>query len=664
MGLDAIVRHVDYIASRIGVDHVAFGSDFEGAPMPADLGGVSGLPRLVEAIAAAGYDEAAIAKITHGNWLRVLDDVWKPWARYYRRAGFDARPTLLDAVGRFPAPGVAVDLGAGTGRDTLELLRRGWRVVAIDGEPEAVEQDRPAGRAGRRSPRGGRRAVRVDAVAGVRPPERELRDPVLPARPVSRGLGADRRLDPSRRAIRRAVLRPERRLGAHGAADPLPRRGRAAARAVRDREPASRRMPTGRPRSGRRSTGISSTWSRGSNRYGRGMRERVVVPGLTVSVVGVGCNNFGWRLDVGRTRDVVDEAIAAGITLFDTAESYGDGESEEFLGRAIAGRRERVVIATKFGWGRGRDDNSIARGHPDYVRGAIEGSLQRLGTDYVDLYQYHRPDGVTPIEETLGAMSELVDEGKVRFIGSSNFSAAQVEEAAGVAAERGFARFVTEQSRYSWLERGAEDELIPACERLGVALLPVLPAGERAADGQVPPRRARAGGDAAVGAARGLGRAVVEDRGARAVRGRSRPVAARDGDRLARGPADGLLGDRRGDVAGAGARERRGCGVGALGGRARRAARALMSESQWQAMAPRWERGTRAAVGLDAAGERVARLAARSAAGAGGARSRGRDGGDGVSRRGASRPVGAADLGRPGARDGRGRRAGRRRGWA
>ena len=205
------------------------------------------------------------------------------------------------------------------------------------------------------------------------------------------------------------------------------------------------------------------------------MRERIVVPGLTVSVVGVGCNNFGWRLDVGRTRDVVDEAIAAGITLFDTAESYGDGDSEEFLGRAIAGRRERVVIATKFGWGRGRDDNSTARGHPDYVRGAIEGSLQRLGTDYVDLYQYHRPDGVTPIEETLGAMNELVDEGKVRFIGSSNFSAAQVEEAAGIAAARGFARFVTEQSRYSWLEREAEDELIPACERLGVALLPYFP---------------------------------------------------------------------------------------------------------------------------------------------------------------------------------------------
>ena len=111
----------------------------------------------------------------------------------------------------------------------------------------------------------------------------------------------------------------------------------------------------------------------------------------------------------GRRGAVVDAAIDAGITLFDTAESYGDGESEQFLGRALAGRRDRVVIATKFGWGRGRDDDSIARGHPEYVRAAIDASLQRLGTDYVDLYQYHRPDGVTPIEETLGAMDELVD---------------------------------------------------------------------------------------------------------------------------------------------------------------------------------------------------------------------------------------------------------------
>jgi aryl-alcohol dehydrogenase-like predicted oxidoreductase len=205
------------------------------------------------------------------------------------------------------------------------------------------------------------------------------------------------------------------------------------------------------------------------------MREREVAPGLTVSVVGVGCNNFGWRLDQGKVHDVVDEAIGCGITVFDTAESYGDGESEEFLGRAIRGRRDRVIIATKFGWGRGREDNSIARGRREYLRGAIEGSLQRLGVEYVDLYQYHRPDGVTPIEETLGAMSELVDEGKVRFIGSSNFSAEQVEEAEGLAASRGLVRFVTAQNRYSWLVRDAEAELIPACERLGVSLLPYFP---------------------------------------------------------------------------------------------------------------------------------------------------------------------------------------------
>ena len=303
------------------------------------------------------------------------------------------------------------------------------------------------------------------------------------------------------------------------------------------------------------------------------------------------------------------------------------------------------MIATKFGWGRGRDDNSIARGHPDYVRGAIEGSLQRLGTDYVDLYQYHRPDGVTPIEETLGAMSELVDEGKVRFIGSSNFSAAQVEEAAGVAADRGLARFVTAQSRYSWLEREAEDELIPACERLGVALLPYFPLASGLLTGKYrrdapEPAGTRLSGRLEVSGEQWSKIEALERFGARAW-----TVAARDGDRLARGTADGLLGDRRGDVAGAGARERRGCGVGAVGGRARRAARALMSESQWQAMAPRWERGRELLWASTRAVSEWLVVAARPAAGAGRARPRRRDGGDGVSRRGAARPVGAADLG-------------------
>ena len=138
--LTGIVRHIDYIASRIGVDHVAFGSDFEGAELAEDLDGVAGLPRLLNALRTAGYDEEALEKITHGNWLRVLGETWRPWRRYFRTAGLDARPTLLDAVDRFPAPGLAVDLGAGTGRDTLELLRRGWHVLAIDRETEAIDR--------------------------------------------------------------------------------------------------------------------------------------------------------------------------------------------------------------------------------------------------------------------------------------------------------------------------------------------------------------------------------------------------------------------------------------------------------------------------------------------------------------------------------------------
>jgi membrane dipeptidase len=137
--VELIVRHIDYIASRIGVDHVAFGSDFEGSTLPDELGGAAGLPRLVELVRARFGDEAT-EKITHRNWLRVFDQTWRPWGRYFAASGDDPRPTLLDAVARFPSPGLAVDLGCGTGRDTAELLRRGWRVVAIDGEQEAFER--------------------------------------------------------------------------------------------------------------------------------------------------------------------------------------------------------------------------------------------------------------------------------------------------------------------------------------------------------------------------------------------------------------------------------------------------------------------------------------------------------------------------------------------
>jgi len=196
---------------------------------------------------------------------------------------------------------------------------------------------------------------------------------------------------------------------------------------------------------------------------------------LVVSVVGLGCNNFGSRIDETTARAVVDAAIDAGVTLFDTAESYGGGQSETFLGNAIRGRRDQVVVATKFGWGAGPGDDSLARGSPEYIRGAIAASLERLGTDYVDLYQYHRPDGVTPIEETLGAMDELVREGKVRFIGSSNFDAAEVSEADDVARAGGLTAFVSAQNAYSLLAREAEGELVPVLERLGIGLIPYFP---------------------------------------------------------------------------------------------------------------------------------------------------------------------------------------------
>lgn len=200
--------------------------------------------------------------------------------------------------------------------------------------------------------------------------------------------------------------------------------------------------------------------------------------GLEVSVVGVGCNQFGGRVDAEGTRAVVDAALESGVTFFDTADVYGGrGGSERLLGEALRGRRERVVLATKFGM-----DMEGANGEPAgpggsraYVRQAAEASLRRLGTDWIDLYQYHRPDGTTPIEETLGALDELVAEGSVRAIGSSNFSAAQLEEAEEVARREGLTRFVSLQNRYSLLERGLEAEIIPTCERLGVGVLPYFP---------------------------------------------------------------------------------------------------------------------------------------------------------------------------------------------
>ncbi|MBF4514538.1 aldo/keto reductase [Plantibacter sp. VKM Ac-2885] len=205
--------------------------------------------------------------------------------------------------------------------------------------------------------------------------------------------------------------------------------------------------------------------------------------GLLVSAVGIGCNNFGREGTVTEsldgTRAVVDTAIDAGVTLFDTADIYGRecGLSEELLGQAIAGRRDEIVLATKFGhvdyespipnWG--------AKGSRRYIRLAVEGSLRRLGTDWIDLYQLHTPDPFTPIEETIAALDELVQEGKIRYAGHSNFAGWQLTEADWAARTAGHPAFISAQNEYSLLVRGAERELFPAMRAAGVGFLPYFP---------------------------------------------------------------------------------------------------------------------------------------------------------------------------------------------
>ena len=185
---------------------------------------------------------------------------------------------------------------------------------------------------------------------------------------------------------------------------------------------------------------------------------------LAVTEVGVGCNNFGRRLDYEGTAKVVSAALDAGINFFDTADIYGRTHSEEFLGRALGRRRSEVVIATKFGMA---VDEKRRGARPDYVLQAAEDSLRRLGTDRVDLYQIHQPDATVPIADTLEALEKLVTAGKVREIGCSNFSADQLREAESVVST-GAARFVSVQNEYSLLDREAEGEVIPLCERLGI----------------------------------------------------------------------------------------------------------------------------------------------------------------------------------------------------
>jgi aryl-alcohol dehydrogenase-like predicted oxidoreductase len=206
--------------------------------------------------------------------------------------------------------------------------------------------------------------------------------------------------------------------------------------------------------------------------------RRVGRSGLTVSAVGLGTNNLGMKLDEDGSREVVHAALDHGITLFDTSDSYG--ASEERLGRLLEGQRDDVVLATKFGSdaskrGQGNGADWGARGSRRYVVRAVEASLRRLRTDWIDLYQLHRPDPQTPIEETLAALTDLVQAGKVRYLGSSNFTGWQVAEAEWQARTRGLERMVSAQNEYSWLERDLERDVVPALEHYGVGLLPYFP---------------------------------------------------------------------------------------------------------------------------------------------------------------------------------------------
>jgi aryl-alcohol dehydrogenase-like predicted oxidoreductase len=201
--------------------------------------------------------------------------------------------------------------------------------------------------------------------------------------------------------------------------------------------------------------------------------------GLLVSVVGLGCNNFGARIDNDRARQVVDAALDAGITLLDTADIYGDiGGSEKTLGEILHGRWDQVVLATKWGFQNadmGFGPSAGSKGGRKYVRRAVEESLRRLRTDHIDLYQLHAPDPMTPIAETIAALSELVAEGKVRYLGHSNFTGWQIAEAAHVAKEIGGVPFISAQNHWSLLEREVEKEVVPAARHYGLGVLPYFP---------------------------------------------------------------------------------------------------------------------------------------------------------------------------------------------
>ena len=197
--------------------------------------------------------------------------------------------------------------------------------------------------------------------------------------------------------------------------------------------------------------------------------------GLKVSVVGLGCNNFGMKCDAEQTRAVVHKALDEGITLFDTADIYGNrGGSEDLLGKALGARRHEAIVASKFGMSMG-DGAYLHGGSRRYIVAACEASLKRLATDYIDLYQIHQPDPDTPQSETLAALDDLIRAGKVRYIGSSNFAGWQVADAAWISRTTGISSYVSAQNQYNLLDRRVERELVPACREFGVGILPYFP---------------------------------------------------------------------------------------------------------------------------------------------------------------------------------------------
>jgi aryl-alcohol dehydrogenase-like predicted oxidoreductase len=197
--------------------------------------------------------------------------------------------------------------------------------------------------------------------------------------------------------------------------------------------------------------------------------------GIQASLVGLGCNNFGMKIDLAASRAVINAALDAGITFFDTADLYGNTQSEDFIGQTLGPRRKEIVLATKFGGIAYVQQSKEPWADRAYIMKCVENSLRRLRTDYIDLYQYHFPDPKTPLAETLAALDELVRQGKVRAIGCSNLSGAQIAEATAISQERQLVNFVTAQNEWSLLKREAERDVIPACDKYGLGQLPYFP---------------------------------------------------------------------------------------------------------------------------------------------------------------------------------------------